>query len=198
MSKVARVNIAADAEIVKELEREAKSRGYTIFSLTNIALKSMLELIRSGEDSTTLSHLVEFYKITKDLDIIPVTSWYIENLVKLAYEKDQKALEEICDGAGQQISSYLRSRASTFEELLQIYDTIKSVLPIKDIRIKRVNDEIIEIRITGSGFSSESTLCTSKVFRKILEAYYFEILEMTYSPGGIVFTRVKYQGQPNK
>lgn len=186
-----RVNIAADAELMKELEKEAKSRGYTIYSLTNISLKAMLELIRSGEDSTTLTSLVEFYKISKDLEIVPVTSWYIESLVKIAYEKDQKGLEEICEGAGQQISSYLKARASTLEELLEIYSNVKSVLPIKDINVKQAADSTLEVRVTGSGFSKEATFCTSRVLKKILEAYNFEIVDLTYSPGGIIFAKVK-------
>ncbi|AWR96544.1 hypothetical protein DFR86_02585 [Acidianus sulfidivorans JP7] len=188
---MARVNIAADAELMKELEKEAKSKGYTIYSLTNIALKAMLDLIQSGEDSTTLASLVDFYKITKDLDIIPVTSWYIESLVKLAYEKDSKALEQICEEAGQQISSYLKSRASTFDEIIEMYNSVRSVLPIKDIKVRQSSDSSLEIRVTGSGFSKESTFCTSIVFRKILEAYNFEILDMNYSAGGIIFTKVK-------
>lgn len=187
-----RVNIAADAELMKELEKEAKSRGYTIYSLTNVSLKAMLELIKSGEDSTTLMSLVEFYKISKDLEIIPVTSWYIESLVKLAYDKDQKALEEICEGAGQQISSYLKSRASSFHELLGIYGYVKSVLPIKDINVKQGADSSLEIRVTGSGFSKEATFCTSRVLKKILESFSFEILDLTYSPGGIIFAKAKF------
>ncbi|ARM75023.1 hypothetical protein [Acidianus manzaensis] len=188
---MARVNIAADAELMKELEKEAKSKGYTIYSLTNIALKAMLDLIQSGEDSTTLTNLVDFYKITKDLDIIPVTSWYIESLVKLAYEKDAKTLEEICEEAGQQLSSYLKSRASTFDEIIEMYNNVRSVLPIKDIKVKQGSDSSLEIRVTGSGFSKESTFCTSRVFKKILEAYNFEILEISYSAGGIIFAKAK-------
>lgn len=186
-----RVNIAADADLMKELEKEAKSRGYTIYSLTNISLRAMLELIKNGEDSTTLTSLVEFYKISKDLEIIPVTSWYIESLVKLAYEKDQKALEEICEGAGQQISSYLKSRASSLEELLEIYNNIRSALPIKDINVRQSSNSVLEIRVTGSGFSKEATFCTSRVFKKILETYNFEVLDLSYSPGGIILAKIK-------
>ncbi|EZQ02067.1 hypothetical protein CM19_11405 [Candidatus Acidianus copahuensis] len=193
-----RVNIAADSELVKELEKEAKSKGYTIFSLTNTAIKAMTDLIKSGEDSSTIQNLVEFYIIGKDLDIIPVTSWYIESLAKICYEKDIKAFEEICEGAGQQLSSYLKSRAPTFDGLMEIYDSVKSVLPIKDIHVKAGSDEEIEIRVTGSGFSKESTFCTSKVFQKILEGYSFNVIEMNYSPGGIIIAKAKYQGQPNK
>ncbi|AWR93458.1 hypothetical protein [Acidianus brierleyi] len=189
---MARVNIAADAELIKELEKEVKSRGYTIFAVTNIALKAILELLKSGEDSTTLQNLVEMYKITKDLDIIPIPSWYIENLVKLAYEKDSKSFQDICDGTGEQLSSYLKSRASSFEDLLNLYSEIRGVLPIKDINVKKGSGDSIDIRLTGTGFNIESTLCAGRVFKKILEAYSFEVIEMTTSPGGIIFVKAKY------
>ncbi len=191
---MARVNIAADADIVKELEKEVKSRGYTIYAVTNIALKAILEVLKSGEDSTTLRDLVELYKVSKDLDLIPVPSWFIESLVKLGYEKDKKSLEEICEGAGKQLSSYLKSRASSFEDLLKIYSEIRGVLPIKDINVKSGGDGTFDIRLTGTGFNVEATLCAGMAFKKILETYSFEIKELSPSPGGIIFMRAKYLG----
>lgn len=188
-----RINIAADSDLIKELEKEAKSKGYTIYSLTNLALKAMLEMIRSGEDSTKLQDLVELHKIFKDLDVIPITSWYIENLAKLAYEKDLKAFQSICEGAGQQLASYLKSRASTLEELLLVYEGVKSALPIKDMKIKRVDEDVVELRLTGTGFSLESTFCASMVMKKILENYGFVTLELTPSPGGIIYVKARYQ-----
>jgi hypothetical protein len=188
-----RVNIAADSDLIRELEKEAKSKGYTIYSLTNLALKAMLEMIRSGEDSTKLQDLVELHKIFKDLDVIPITSWYIESLAKLAYEKDQKAFQTICEGAGQQLASYLKSRASSLEELLVVYEGVKSALPIKDMKIKRVDHDMVELRLTGTGFSLESTFCASMVLKKILESYDFETVELVPSPGGIIYAKAKYQ-----
>jgi hypothetical protein len=189
---LARINIAADADIVKELEKEVKSRGYTIYAVTNIALRAILEVLKSGEDSTTLLDLVELYKISKDLDLIPIPSWFIESLVKLGYEKDQKKFEEICEGAGKQLSSYFKSRASNFEDLIQIYSEVKGVLPIKDISVKSSGDEIFDIRLTGTGFNVEATLCAGLAFKKILETYSFEVKEINPSPGGIVFIRARY------
>ncbi|QKR00410.1 hypothetical protein GWK48_08525 [Metallosphaera tengchongensis] len=187
-----RVNIAADSELIKELEKEAKSRGYTIFSLTNLALRAMLEMIRMGEDSTKLQELVELHKIFKDLDVVPITSWYIESLAKLAYEKDQKAFQTVCEGAGLQVASYLKSRASTLEELIVVYENVKSVLPIKDLKVKKIEDDEFEVRLTGTGFSLESTFCASMVFKKVLESYGFTVLDLTPSPGGIIYAKAKF------
>ncbi|AEB95453.1 hypothetical protein [Metallosphaera cuprina] len=186
-----RVNIAADSDLIKEIEKEAKVRGYTIYSLTNLALKAMLEMIKTGEDSTRLQDLVELYKVFKDLDVIPVTSWYIENLAKLAYEKDQKGFQSLCEGAGMQVASYLKSKASTLEELMLFYENVKSTLPIKDLKIRKLEGDDIELRLTGTGFSLESTFCASMVFKKIIESYGFTIVEIVPSPGGIIYVRAR-------
>ncbi len=185
-----RVNVAADAEIIEELEQEVKKRGYTMYAITNIALKAILEILKEGGDSETLSSLVEYYRTTKDLEIIPVTVWYLENLVKIAYSADQKKTLEVCETTGLQLASYLKTKANTIADVLEIYSKLKEILPVKDISIRQ-NSESIEIRITGSGFGIESTSCASLIVKKILEEYGFEIETLTPSPGGIIFIKAK-------
>lgn len=185
-----RVNIAADSEILEELEQEAKRKGYTLFAITNLALKAVAEVLKEGGDSETLMSLVEYYKIIKDLEIIPVTVWYMENLIKLAYESDQNKAIEVCENTGVQIASYLKTKASTLSELLDIYDKVKEILPIKDISVKQ-NGDTIDLRITGSGFGIESTTCAASILKKILEEYGFNILSITPSPGGIILVKAK-------
>ncbi|MFP3201935.1 MAG: hypothetical protein RXR43_06775 [Sulfolobus sp.] len=185
-----RVNVAADAEIIEELEQEVKKRGYTMYAITNIALKAILEILKEGGDSETLFSLVEYYRTMKDLEIIPVTVWYLENLVKIAYSADQKKTLEVCETTGLQLASYLKTKANTIADLLEIYSKLKEILPVKDISIRQ-NSESIEIRITGSGFGIESTSCASLIVKKILEEYGFEIETLTPSPGGIIFIKAK-------
>lgn len=185
-----RVNIAVDSVILEELEQEAKRKGYTLFAITNLALKAVTEILKEGGDSETLLSLVEYYKIVKDLEIIPVTTWYLENLIKVAYESDKNKVTEICEATGAQVASYLKTKASTLSDLLSIYDQVKEILPIKDISIKQ-NGDTIDLRITGSGFGIESTTCASNILKKILEEYGFQIISITPSPGGIILVKAK-------
>jgi len=185
-----RVNIAADSDVLEELEQEAKRKGYTLFAITNLALKAVAEILKEGGDSETLMSLVEYYKIVKDLEIVPVTVWYLENLIKVAYESDQNKVTEICEATGVQVASYLKTKASTLSELMNIYDQIREILPIKDISVKQ-NGDMIDLRITGSGFGIESTTCASNILKKILEEYGFHIISMTPSPGGIILVKAK-------
>lgn len=172
------------------MESEAKKRGYTIYSLTNAALKALLKLLKEGEDANTLESLVDYYTISKALDIVPVTSWFLENLTKLAYEKDSKQYENMCEEVGEQIGSFLRSKASTLDELFDFYNAIKIILPIRNVAIKNAGD-VIEFRITGTGFSLISTLCAGKIFSKIAEAYDLSIQDVDVVPGGIVTIKAK-------
>ncbi|AKA72499.1 hypothetical protein SULI_00225 [Saccharolobus solfataricus] len=185
-----RVNIAAEADLIEQLENEAKKRGYTIYSLTNAALKALLKLLKEGEDANTLESLVDYYTISKALDIVPVTSWFLENLTKLAYEKDNKQYENMCEEVGEQIGSFLRSKASTLDELFDFYNAIKIALPIRNVSIKNTGD-MIEFRITGTGFSLISTLCAGKIFSKIAEEYDLSIQDVDVVPGGIVTIKAK-------
>jgi len=185
-----RINIAAEADLIEQLESEAKKRGYTIYSLTNAALKALLKLLKEGEDANTLESLVDYYTISKALDIVPVTSWFLENLTKLAYEKDSKQYENMCEEVGEQIGSFLRSKASTLDELFDFYNAIKIILPIRNVAIKNAGD-VIEFRITGTGFSLISTLCAGKIFSKIAEAYDLSIQDVDVVPGGIVTIKAK-------
>ncbi|MBB5253447.1 hypothetical protein [Sulfurisphaera ohwakuensis] len=185
-----RVNIAADSDILDELEQEAKKKGYTLYAITNLALKAVAEILKEGGDSETLISLVEYYRIIRDLEIVPVTVWYLENLIKMAYDSDQKKAIEICETTGMQVASYLKTKASTISELLDIYDKIKEMLPIKDISVKQ-NGDTIDFRITGTGFGLESTTCAAHILKKILEEYGFNILSMTPLPGGIILVKAK-------
>ncbi|WP_338603910.1 hypothetical protein V6M85_05290 [Sulfolobus tengchongensis] len=185
-----RVNIAAEADLIEQLENEAKKRGYTIYSLTNTALKALLKLLKEGEDANTLESLVDYYLISKALDIVPVTTWFLENLTKLAYEKDSKQYENVCEEVGEQIGSFLRSKASTLDELFDFYNAIKIILPIRNVVAKNTGD-LIEFRITGTGFSAISTLCAGRIFAKIAEAYDLNIQDIDAIPGGIVVIKAK-------
>ncbi len=188
-----RVNIAAEADIIEQLENEAKKRGYTIYSLTNTALKALLKLLKESEDPNMLESLVDYYLISKALDIVPVTTWYLENLTKLAYEKDSKQYETLCEEVGQQIGSFLKSKASTIEELLTFYTNIKEILPIRNVVVKSDGD-LMEFRVTGIGFSTTSTLCAGRIFAKIAEAYNLKVVNVEAIPGGIVIIRGKFSG----
>lgn len=185
-----RVNIAADSDVLDELEQEAKKKGYTLYAITNLALKAVAEILKEGGNSETLVSLVEYYRIIRDLEIVPVTVWYLENLTKMAFENDQKKAIEICEATGMQVASYLKTKASTLSELLDIYDKVKEMLPVKDISAKQ-NGDSIDFRITGSGFGLESTTCAAHILKKILEEYGFNVLSITPSPGGIILVKAK-------
>ncbi len=192
-----RINIAADANLIEELEQEAKKRGYTIYALTNIAIKSLLKLLKEGEDASVLENIVEYHRLSSSLDLVPVTFWYLENITKLAYEKDPNEYEKICEGVGEQIGSYLKSKANDINDLMEIYNTIKPLMPIRDVQIKDSNG-LIEFRIYGTGFSAVSTLCASRIFSKMGESFGLEIKKVDALAGGVVTLVGKFSGPSNK
>ncbi len=192
-----RVNIAADANLIDELEQEAKKRGYTIYALTNIAIKSLLKLLKEGEDATLLENLVEYHRLSSSLDLVPVTSWYLENITRLAYEKDPKEYENICEGVGEQIGNYLKSKANDVSDLMEIYNAIRPLMPIRDVQVKESNG-LIEFRIYGTGFSAISTLCASRIFSKIGESFGFEIKRVDALAGGMVTLVGKFSSPSSK
>lgn len=191
-----RANLAADAELIEELEQEVKKRGYTMYAITNLALRAILEILKEGGDSETLNSLVEYYKTVKDLEIVPVTVWYLENIVKLAYEYDKNKASEVCEITGIQLASYLKTKASNLSDLVELYEKIKELIPVKDIAIKQ-NGETIDIRITGTGFGLESTTCASIILKKILEEYGFEVISLNPTPGGIILVKAKIPDASN-
>jgi len=186
-----RVNIAADGTIVDELEKEAKKRGYTLYSLTNVALKALLKLLKEGEDVSSVESLIEFYLISKGLDLVPVTSWFLDNLSRLVYKNNEKEFIELCRSTGKQLALYLKTKASTLEEILLLYSTMRSILPINEIAVKRRSNDEIEMRITGTGFSLESTMCAKEVAVNVLESYGLKVLSATASPGGVIVINAK-------
>ncbi|AHC50563.1 hypothetical protein SUSAZ_00160 [Sulfolobus acidocaldarius SUSAZ] len=183
-----RINIAADEKLVKELEQEAKKKGYTMYAVTNLAIQAMVEALREGNAETLLS-LIEYYKIVKDLELIPVTTWYLENLIRIAYEHDSNRVTEICESAGIQLASYLKTKVTGLNDIINIYNKIRTILPVKDVFLKQDEDGIV-IRITGSGFGLESTTCASVIFRKILEEYGFRVNQVSATPGGIIVYKI--------
>ncbi|MCY0860445.1 MAG: hypothetical protein OWQ54_08460 [Sulfolobaceae archaeon] len=186
--------MAADSEIVKELEQEAKKKGYTMYAITNLALKSLVKLLKSGEDATTLEKLVNLYLLTKSIDTLPVPLWFLESVIKLLYEKDKKAYTEFCEAAGTQLAIFLKSRAHDIYELIKLYSDVKGVFPLKEFYISEENGGNLNIRITGTGFSQESTECAYYALKKILASYDIQVIKESISPSIISLT-AKYYGQ---
>jgi|ECHhosMinimDraft_1075155.scaffolds.fasta_scaffold00881_3 hypothetical protein len=185
-----RINVAADEQIVRELEQEAKRRGFTMFSVTNFALRTALKVMKEGEDLQLMESLLEFYKIAKGINLVPITAWYLDNISVRAYQKDREGFEQICEGAGEQLASYLKGRVRDLSSLLNLYEVLKPALPINEVVI-REKDGLFEIQVSGSGFSKESTTCAGKVLSKVVEAYGLKVFDMTASPGGIITAKAR-------
>lgn len=186
-----RINVAADEQIVKELEAEAKRRGYTMYSLTNAALKLTLKVLKEGEDLSIIESLLEFYRISKNMSIVPVTAWYLDSISISMYQNDREGFEKICRDAGEQLGAFLRLRARSLDELLEVYESVKPVLPISNIMIRPDNGGV-EVQVSGSGFSRESTICASQVLTKVVEAFGMKVTSIVASPGGIIIARVAF------
>lgn len=191
---MARINIAADSEIVKELEQEAKRKGYTMYAITNIALKSLVKLLKNGEDALTLDKLVNLFLLSKSIDTIPIPIWFLESVIKTVHEKDKNAYIELCEAAGSQLAVFLKSRAQDLYELMNLYTEVKGIFPIKEFYISEGNNGSLSIRISGTGFSQEATECTALAMKKLLSAYNVEIIKVDISPS-IVTILGKYYGQ---
>ncbi|BCU67054.1 hypothetical protein HS7_04910 [Sulfolobales archaeon HS-7] len=187
---MARVNVAADEKIVEQLEDMAKKKGYTMFFLTNVALKLVLEVLREGEDLSTLEALIELFKITKSINVIPVTAWYLDNVSVTMFKESKEEFDKICSESGEQLGLYLKLRAKTLTELLQLYEKVKPVLPISSIVVREVNGDV-EMQVSGTGFSRESTYCASKSLKRLLEAFGMKVSSVESSPGGIILARFR-------
>lgn len=185
-----RATIAASESLVDQLESEAKDRGYTIYSLTNTALEAMLELVKDNYPPDTLKALVRFYKISQTLRIVPVTDWFIEKVTEELYKSNKDKLKEICEQTGEQLAVFLQGQAPTIEDLLELWDDVKAVLPINNVSLRNKDDEII-ITITGSGFSHEATECSAWIASKIFESYGLKIVNVTGKQGGIILIKAK-------
>jgi len=171
----------------------AKKRGYTLYAVTNMALKLALRAMKEGNDLELLEGLLEFYKVMKSMDAVPVTSWYLDNVSRLCFTANQHEFLSICEGAGDQLASYLKGRARNLQDVLGIYQVIRELLPISDISVNGA-DGYTEIRVAGTGFSKESTTCAAKAFSRMLENFGFKTVELSASPGGIIYLKLTNVG----
>lgn len=185
-----RSTLAAEEAIVDQLEAEAKKRGYTIYSLTNIALQALLELLKEGYSPDLLISLIKFYKLSQTLRTIPVTDWFIEKLVEEVHRSSKDKLKEICERTGEQLATFLQGYAPTIEDLINLWKEIKNALPINDISVRNKDDEFL-ITITGSGFGLEATECSAWIASKIFESYGLKIESVVAKQGGIVLIKAK-------
>ncbi|BBD72338.1 hypothetical protein HS1genome_0727 [Sulfodiicoccus acidiphilus] len=185
-----RINLAADQNVAAELESEAKKRGYTLYAVTNMALKLAVRAMKEGADLELLEGLLEFYRVMKSMDAVPVTSWYLDNVSKLCFSANQQEFLSICEAAGDQLASYLKGRAKDLSGVLEIYKVIRELLPISEISIN-AEDGFTEVRVAGTGFSRESTTCAARAFSRMLESFGLRTVELSASPGGIIYLKLR-------
>jgi hypothetical protein len=188
---MARVTLAASEELVDELDSEAKRRGITLYSLTNTSLASMVQLLKLGKPPETLTALVKYIELTEALRLIPVTDWFIENLISELYKANKEKLFELCEKTGDQLATFLTGYAPTLEELMKTFDTVKHILPLKSLYIKESDGGFI-ITILGSGFNLESTECSAIIAKKVFQSYGLRINEVKPNAGGVIVLKGNY------
>ncbi|MGC9105309.1 MAG: hypothetical protein ACP5HQ_02640 [Thermoprotei archaeon] len=183
-----RATLAASEELVDSLDSEAKKRGLTLYSLTNTSLASMIHILRMGKPPETLQALVKFAELSEALRLVPVTDWFIENLISELYKTNKEKMVEICEKTGEQLATFLTGYAPTLEELMNTFSLVKLILPLKSVYMKNVDDTVV-ITIVGSGFNLESTECSARIAAKVFQAYGLKVQEIKYNTGGVILLK---------
>ncbi|MDA4111766.1 MAG: hypothetical protein OK439_04460 [Thaumarchaeota archaeon] len=190
---MARTNIAVDDVIAARLADEATRANKTLYAFSNECIEAVLKIFH---DRGSADEIYPFWlqtKMSKELDGMPwLNRGLLDSLVKTFYPANSDTLLKIFFQYGVVLGSYVRLRASNFEDLLSLIKLFGSSIPARVFEMERIDDQSEKRYVFRyvSGISDDTTVCVGKYMEGLFSCYSSSIQSKT-STAGVVEMEIK-------
>ena len=182
---MARTNISVDQAVFEEFSTQAEGQNKTLFAFANEALSTVAKVSAEGGTPSDLYRLWRSVTVLKQIDVITLPSDFVDELIAKEYAGDKVNLFKMFHDLGGRLVGILKIAAPTLEELSELARDFTGILPIKQFRIARLQDDSVEIDIIGAGRRIESTECSFIFLQSILNGYGYTVKKHELNVGTI-------------
>lgn len=186
---MARINIAVDAGLAQDLAEEARRQNKTLYALANEAVETYLKLSRMGKTPEQVVTIVRGFELLRALSAVPIPETLLDRVLQVAFRCSREELLRAWREEGRVFGELLKSEADRLEGLAELVKRFRELLPVSMIEVN-LQDERVEVIMTGTGYSVESATCTSEGLKGFLEAFNLEV-ERAEVAGGFVKVEAK-------
>ncbi|MEM3670490.1 MAG: hypothetical protein QW767_01930 [Thermoprotei archaeon] len=169
-----RINLAVDDGLGLDLSHEARKQNKSLFAATNEAIELYLKIVRSNHTPESAVKTIHLFEIYNSAYAIPIPEPLLDEVLQLAYGCSKERLLQAWKRQGRVIGELVKGFAPSIEDVKKFTDGLKGLIPPNLLQLA-LNDQTVEIVMTGTGYSEEASACTSEGIKGFLEAYDFSI-----------------------
>lgn len=168
---MARTNISVDQRVFEEFAAQAERQNKTLFAFANESLLAISNISAEGGTPTDLFKLWRSVSLLKQIDVITLPSDFIDQLIAKLYEENKAVLLKMFEDLGSELVGVLKIAANDIDQLEELAKNFVLLLPIKQLKVSKVDATTIEVAIVGAGRRIESTECSLEFLKSILNGY---------------------------
>ena len=168
---MARINISVDQSVFEEFSSQADRENKTLYAFANESLSAVAKITAEGGSPTDLYRLWRVVSLLKQIDVITLPSDFVDELILKLYDLDKPNLLKMFQDLGSELVGVLKIAAENLDELEKLAKDFIPILPVKQLKIDRLDDSTIEVAIVGAGKKIQSTECSLEFLKSILNGY---------------------------
>jgi hypothetical protein len=182
---MARTNLSVDGAVYDEFALQARRQNKTLFALTNESLSAICRICNEGGNVSELYPLWRMVSVLKQVDAMTLPSSFLEEMIVNEYEVDKEKLLQMFRNLGTGLVGMFKLVAENLDDLALLTKDFMLLLPIKNFKVSKGRDGLVEVGIVGAGRRLETTECSTEFVKSVLNGYGFEITKQELGPGTI-------------
>jgi len=180
---MARTNISVDQQVFEEFSSQAEQQNKTLFAFANESLTAVSKICAEGGSPADLYSLWRSFSILKQVDVITLPSDFVDELVSKLYVIDKATPLNMFHNLGASLVGLLRIAAEDLDKLADLAKDFTAILPVKQFKIVKQDENSVELDIVGAGRKLESTECTFEFVKAVLNGYGYTVTKHEISIG---------------
>lgn len=172
---MARTNMSVDQKVFDEFSAEAQSQNKTLFAFTNEWLSVISELSKDGWTPSKIHGIGHSISLLKEMDVITLPSDFVDELIARMYRTDKQGLLNMFRDMGSSLVGLLKIATPDIDGLSELAKEFIMLLPVKQFKVVKQDNDSIEVDIVGAGRKKESAECTFEFLEAILNGYDYSV-----------------------
>lgn len=167
--------MSIDQKVFEDFSAEAQSQNKTLFAFTNEWLSVVSDLSRDGWTPTKIHGIGHTISLLKEMDVITLPSDFVDELIAREYNADKESLLKMFRDMGSSLVGLLKIATPDIDGLTELAKEFIILLPVKQLKVLKQEDDSVEVDIVGAGRKKESAECTFQFLEAILNGYGYSV-----------------------
>lgn len=167
--------MSVDQKVFEEFSAQAQRENKTLFAFTNEWLSVVSELSKDGWTPSKIHGIGHSISLLKEMDVITLPSDFVDELIAREYKTDKQGLLNMFQEMGSSLVGLLKIATPDIDGLSELAKEFIMLLPVKQFKVVKQDNDSIEVDIVGAGRKRESAECTFEFLEAVLNGYGYSI-----------------------